>query len=71
MDKIEDVLATEVKITKTDEDYKVEIKYEDGDTRVLEYKKEDYGSKNWLHDKAYSDTMMFMLQWRKRYKVDN
>ena len=70
MDKIEVVLAIEVKMTKIGEDYKVEIKYEDGDTRVLEYKKEDYG-KNWLTSKAYTDTMMFMLQWRKRYKVDN
>ena len=70
MDKIEVVLATELKIIKTDEDYRVEIKYEDGDTRVLEYKKEDC-VKDWLTSKAYSDTMMFMLQWRKRYKVDN
>ena len=70
MDNIIDVLATEIKITKANEDYKVEIKYEDGETRVLEYKKEDYG-KDWLASKAYTDTMMFMLQWRKRYKVDN
>lgn len=70
MDNIVDVLATEIKITKTNEDYKVEIKYEDGDTRVIEYKKEDF-VKDWRYSKAYSDTMMFMLQWRKRYKVDN
>ena len=70
MNKIEDVLATEVKIVKTGEYYRVEIKYEDGDTRILEYKKED-GIKDWLSSRAYVDTMMFMLQWRKRYKVDN
>ena len=70
MDNIVDVLAIEIKITKTNEDYKVEIKYEDGETRVLEYKKED-SIKDWLTSKAYIDTMMFMLQWRKRYKVDN
>lgn len=70
MDNIVDVLATEIKITKTNEDYKVEIKYEDGDTRVLEYKKGDF-TKDWRASRAYTDTMMFMLQWRKRYKVDN
>ena len=70
MDNIVDVLATEIKITKTNEDYKVEIKYEDGETRVLEYNKKDYG-KDWRASRAYTDTMMFMLQWRKRYKVDN
>jgi hypothetical protein len=70
MDNIIDVFATEIKITKTNEDYKVEIKYEDGETRVLEYKKENYG-KDWRASRAYTDTMMFMLQWRKRYKVDN
>ena len=70
MDNIKEVLATEVKITKTGEDYRVEIKYEDGDTRVLEYKKKDFAN-NWRYSMAYSDTMMFMLKWRKRYKVDN
>ena len=70
MDNIREVLATEVKITKTGEDYKVEIKYEDGDTRVLEYKKENFVN-NWRDSMAYSDTMMYMLKWRKRYKVDN
>ena len=70
MDNIKEVLATEVKITKTDQDYRVEIKYEDGDTRVLEYKKENFAN-NWRDSMAYSDTMMFMLKWRKRYKVDN